>query len=272
VDHKQPRRARIAFHSLSANTHLKDVRIMLARIALTSLSACFIFLTVALLPQMATATLIQVDIDTTIERLTTGGPTGAPALDPHYTAGDAVRVRFVYDTLGAQTSNLPGVRSTYDALQSFSIMINGDTFSAQSPGTSFTVSNDRSYGNPVVDDIQSTSTVVTGPGAGGMLPTFMVYAIDTSVLTTFASTAIPDLVSLNSLIDNRRAAGGFITFTGDGQPAQQIRFAPFSSTITATIVPEPGTALLMFLGLAGLSRTCRERSVSEPRFAPTDRT
>jgi len=202
----------------------------------------------------AAATLIQVDFTGSVASL----PAGLSG--DLVEQGDTVIGRFVYDADVADVNGEDPNRGLYlDAVQSFSVSMGGTFSVSMTSPTTFAVLNDVPLGPPrdalLVNAHQSTTQQLEGAPINGLVPVRMQWGPSTATdLTRVLSDAIPGVDDLLRFLPGDGMTNfNFVSFEG----GDDIRWT--QDTITAQVIPEPSTAMLLGLGLAGLAHARRRQ-------------
>ena len=192
------------------------------------------------------AVLIQVDF-TGVVAVVPEPLVGGPIADE-----DPVTGRFIYDTAVSDVSDDPNNGFYPNAVQSFEIAIGSYSIATTSP-TGFQVRNDApSVPSPIdnflVNAQENAVVELDGDPINGLDPFRMQWGPFSRDLTRVLSDAIPDVEGiLRFLPDEAMTNFNFVSF----EEGNVVRWN--QDSITARVIPEPATAMLLGLGLAGLS-------------------
>ncbi len=188
-----------------------------------------------------------------LESLTKYGEPGVDVIDSVFSIGDAVSGQIVVDT-----DNLAST-----SISSFNLSIGG--YSASTSGGTATVRNDDMAGSsaPVVDSILiAGAPPFTSSTIGGLSVDRLQFAVGTENLSVLDNLSVVGPAEILALwADTPNYFSGNLNFMSFGEEFSEVdetaRFALTSVSVTS--VPEPLTAGLMGLGLAGIGFVRRKR-------------
>lgn len=223
---------------IAVSTHTKGLSVRTATAAMVTALLC--------VPNVAEAMNVQIDFTGQVHSLTTGGNPGAPALDSTFFVGDTVTGSIVYNA----------ALSKEDALQSFTLGINGLTF-AMNASTEITfveARNDHQAGSsaPVRDTLRigaiaSFNSALDGPEVGGLAPDRLQFSLGTQILNTLTNTDLPGQALINALfaVNELGKSTNFLSFG-----SQVVRFNISSvDPHNISAVPVPAAMPLFGTGL-----------------------
>jgi len=193
------------------------------------------------------ATVIQVDYTGLVASV------GSELVGGSITVGDEITGRFVYNT-PAPNAGSGNIGTYQDVVTSFAVSAGGYDV-ALVGSTDFRVGNDQaSIPNPF-DSLIVNAMDLSGPLLNGLSPVRLQFGLYSTDLSKVLSTALPEIDGLLRFdVSDGRTNFNFLTFGGGFERQVRWNFTSF----TPTVIPEPGTALLLGGGLMALSLRARK--------------